>query len=185
MRWRKKHDPKFKLPWPYRDSGGSERVFLECLGERNLHEVSVVLKGQQIGFVPALRPGTFLDIEWQQNPEVKRIATWGGWRGRILAQPLNRDAVGTLKGFHVEDSDLTKLGRSLAEIAQASVAEVEKVMPADFEGWKHHVHEFPLSVGYRLGDGNAVGGLSGTLSLDMERLWFRFRDDRGNETPIL
>jgi hypothetical protein len=184
MRQRKDRDPKFKLPWLLADSGGSEKLFLECLGERSLHEISVILRGQQIGFVPALRSGAFIEVEWQRNLEVKKIATCNGWRERILAQPTNRDALATLKGFPNKDSPVAELAQSLTKFAESNVAEVEKVMPRDFEAWKQTVHNFPLSVTYRFDNGNAAGGLVGTLSLDMERLWFRFRDERGNPTPI-
>jgi hypothetical protein len=184
MRQRKDRDPKFKLPWLYPDSGGSDKLFLECLADGALHEVSVTLKGQRVGFAPALRPGTFIEIEWPRNSEVKKIATWNGWRERILAQPSNRDALATLKGFPNKDSPVAELAQSLTKFAESNVAEVEKVMPRDFEVWKQTVHNFPLSVTYRFDNGNAAGGLVGTLSLDMERLWFRFRDERGNPTPI-
>lgn len=146
--------------------------------------MTVLLKGERVGFAPALVPGMFLEIDWNRNSEVKRIATWAGWRERILAQPRNRDALATLRGFPSKDSPVAALAQGMTRHAEAAVAEVDKVMPPDFERWQHAAHEFPLSVSYRFDNADPAGGPEGFLILDMERLWFLFRDTKGNETPL-
>jgi hypothetical protein len=182
MRQRKDRDPKFKLPWLLADSGGSEKVFLECLGNRTLLEVSVILEGQRVGYLPALRPGGFIEVDWERNPKVKNVVTWGGNRDHIMNYDSMKDMAETLS--KPSDSSTHEVMKPMAEWLARYATSVEKVMPPDFEVWKHSVRSFHLAVSYRLEDGGAVGGLDGTLFLDMERLWFRFRDARGNETPI-
>jgi len=184
MRQRKERDSTFKLPWLLADNGGSDRLFLECLGDSNLHRVSITLAGQQVGFTPVLRPGTFVEIDWPKNSEVKKIATWGGRREAILAQPENRNVVETLRGIHYADSPVAELQRSLTELAESAVAEVEQIMPPDFDNWKVVPRPYSLEVRYESDGGRSSGVLSGTLVLNMERLWYGFRDSEGNPTPI-
>jgi hypothetical protein len=184
MRQRKERDSKFKLPWLMADTGGSDRLFLECIGDGNLHSVAITLAGQRIGFAPVLRPGGFIEIEWSRNPEVKRIATWGGWREQILAQESNRAVVQSLQGVRNENSAIGELQKSLAAFAAATVEQVEKVMPKDLDRWRKHLHPFQLVVRYKSDGGRSDGILEGNLMLDMERLWFLFRDTNGDMTPI-
>jgi hypothetical protein len=184
MRQRKERDSTFKLPWLYGDNGGSDRIFLECLGDTNLHRVSIMLAGQQVGFTPVLRPGTFVEIDWPRNSEVNRIATWSGWREAILAQHSNKNVAETLRGIHYADSAVGELQRQLANLAEGAVARVEKVMPPDFENWKALPRPYSLEVKYDSDGGKSSGTLAGTLVLNMERLWYGFRDSEGNRTPI-
>ncbi len=179
MRQRKEREPKFKLPFLLANTGGSERLFLEGIGDGVLHELSVVLDGQKVGYLPALRPGAFIEVEWVRAPEVNRIATWNGWRGDILAQENNRDAVEALK-----PSPQMEVIKPLYEFMVQRVIDVERVMPKDLEKWKHQQHRFRLEVSYIFGSGNLLGGLKGFVFLDMERLWFGFKDEKGNQTPI-
>jgi hypothetical protein len=184
MRQRKERDSNYKLPWLLADRGGSERVFLECLGDSNLHSVSLTLSGKQVGFAPVLRPGAFVEVDWTRNPEVERIVTWGGNREAILAQPANRNVVSTLRAAKDKTSPVAEFREALTQLAEYSVTEVEKIMPKDFEGWKGMVREFPLEVHYRWDSGKQLGALRGTLLLDMERLWYFFEDGDGNSTPV-
>lgn len=181
---RKARDPKFKLPFLYRDGGGSGKLFLECLGEKPLHEVEIELGGSRIAFHPSLRPGEFVEVDWARSPEVKKTATWGGWRERILAQPSNKEALDTLRKSSMRESPLRELAEGLTKFAEANVAEVERVMPLDFEKWRSSVYQFPLKVRYGLGDSASAGEVSGTLAFGMDRQWFEFRDSKGRVTPI-
>lgn len=182
MRQRKDRDSKFKLPWLLADTSGSEKVFLECLGDRTLLEVSVALEGKRVGYMPALRPGSFIEVEWERNPEVARIVTWGGNRDHILNYESMKDmAEHTTKMSASPSYDMMK---PIVEWSKQCVSSIERVLPRDLEAWKHTVRRFSLSVTYCLENGNATGGLKGVLSMDMERLWFLFSDDRGNDTPV-
>jgi hypothetical protein len=184
MRQRKERDSDYKLPWLLADRGGSEKVFLECLGDSNLHSVSLTLSGEHVGFVPVLRPGTFVEVEWTRNPEVERIVTWGGNREAILAQPANRDVVSTMRASKDKTSPVAEFREALTQLAEYAVTEIEKVMPSDFEAWKSKVREFPLEIHYRWDRGRQEGVLRGTLLLDMERLWYLFKDGEGHSTPV-
>jgi hypothetical protein len=182
MRQRKDRDPKFKLPWLLADHDGSEKVFLECLGTRTLLEVTVELEGARVGYRPALRPGEFVEVEWERSPKVKNIVTWGGNRDHILNYESMKDmADHTGKMAETSNYDMMK---PIAKWTADYVASIEKVMPKDLEAWKQAVRPFGLRVSYRLEDGNVSGTLEGRLGYTMERLWFAFRDSRGNETPI-
>jgi hypothetical protein len=184
MRQRKERDSKFKLPWFLADTGGSGRLFLECLGDVSLQSVSITLDGQRVGFTPLLRPGSFVEIDWLRNSEVKEIADWGGWREAILTQELNRRVLATMKGIERNDTPVAEIRQALAEYSESVVAEVEKVMPKDLDRWKHTPHPFRLEVGYTSEGGKVAGTLKGTLKLDMERQWYLFEDAEGNATPL-
>jgi hypothetical protein len=184
MRQRKERDSTFKLPWLYGDNGGSDRLFLECLGDTNLHRVSIRLAGVQVGFTPVLRPGTFIEIDWPRNPEVNKTATWGGRREAILAQPKNREVLETVRGIHYADSPVGELQRILAEFTETAVADVERIMPPDFDKWKVVPRPYALEVKYDSDGGKTSGTLTGTLVLNMERLWYGFGDSEGNRTAI-
>jgi hypothetical protein len=184
MRQRKERNPSYKLPWLLADRGGSEKVFLQSLAAQTLLDVAVVLEGARVGYLPALRPGEFLELNWDQNPAVEKIVTWGGFREAILSQPRNREAVRSMEGVHHKDPDFAEFAKSLTDFARATVVEVEKVMPPSYEAWKGAERRFRLSVTYTLENGNAPGKLEGILSFAMERLWFGFRDSRGNQTLI-
>ena len=185
IRQRKEREPKFKMPWFLADNGGSERLFLECLGDESLHRVSVTLVEQRVGFSPALRPGSFIEIEWKRHDEVSRIATWAGWREGILAQERNKEALEAARYSQqkFKDSPVADLQSMLVGFAEQQVSSVEKVMPADLEAWKRTIHRFPLEVRY-VTAGGAEGVLRGELHLDMERQWFLFKDPEGNATPL-
>ena len=182
MRQRKAREPKFKLPWLLPDNGGSEKVFLECLGDRTLLEVSIVLEGQRVGYAPALRPGAFIEVEWERNPKVKNVVTWGGKRDHILNQESMKDMAEHLSDMSA--SPAYDMMKPIAEWTVKYVASVEKVMPPDLESWKEKVYECRLEVHYTYGEQNHSGTLRGTLLMNMERLWFRFKDEKGHDTPI-
>ncbi|MGH9921103.1 MAG: hypothetical protein ACRD6W_19820 [Nitrososphaerales archaeon] len=182
MRQRKERDPKFKLPWLLAERGGSEKVFLECLGTRTLLEVSIELQGVRVGYRPALRPGEFVEVDWERNSEVKNVVTWGGNRDHILNYESMKDMAGHTSKMAAEP--IYDVMKPIAEWTAGYVASIEKVLPPDLEKWKHAVRDFALAVTYRVEDGNTAGGLTGTLSMEMERLWFRFHDANGNETTI-
>lgn len=182
VRQRKDRDAKFKLPWLLADHGGSEKVFLECLGTTPLLEVTIELNGDRIGYRPAIRPGEFVEVEWERSPKVKDIVTWGGNRDHILNYESMKDMAETLS--KPSDSPTHDIMKPMAEWTANYVASIKKVLPADLEAWKRTVRVFGLRVSYRLEDGTVTGPLEGSLAYAMERLWFAFRDSRGNETPI-
>ena len=182
MRQRKERDPKFKLPWLLADRGGSEKLFLECLGTRPLLELTIELNGDRIGYRPAVRPGEFVEVDWERSPKVKHIVTWGGNRDHILNyESMKEMAEHTTKMAASPDYDPMK---PIAAWTAKYVASIEKVLPPDLDAWKRQIRTFALRVRYRLEDGTPNEGLGGTFALDMERVWFAFRDSKGNVTPI-
>ncbi len=176
MRQRKEHDPTFKLPWLLADTGGSEKVFLECQSEHTIFEVTATIQGKQVAYRPAFRPGTFIELNWEDSPSLKATVTYNGWRDQILNQE-------SWKGLKETFADHEYLGRS-AELVARRVERVDRVMPPDLEAWKKKVYEYRLEIHYTHGEQNQPGTLNGTLLMNMERLWFRFRDEKGHETPI-
>lgn len=183
MRQRKDRNPQFKLPFLYSDSGGSERVFCVCLGDETLYEVSASLEGRDVGFLPAMRPGEFLELNWASDPKLNELVTYNGWRGLILTHESMKELAGPKdRGDRSPAGQLSNLG---PDIAAHFVAMVEPVLPADVPGWKSKVWGYRLEVRYVHGLGRVPGTLTGRLLMTMEKLWFRFRDEKGHATDII
>lgn len=183
MRQRKDSDPKFKLPLLYGYPGGSERVFCECLGDRTLHEVTVTLAGRPVCYSPAVRPGTFIELNWEIDPELNRSVTYNGWRGHLLALESYESLASTFPESN--SSPTAEAMRPLAEFAAHQVEQTRKVLPPEgLETWKHEVRGYLLEIQYMVDGGAVSGQLSGTLLMTMEDLWIGFKDDKGHETPI-
>jgi hypothetical protein len=181
-RQRKDAEPKFKLPLLYGYPAGSERIFCKCLGERTLHEVSATIQGRTVGYSPALSPGEFIELTWNDDPQLAGSVTYNGWRDWILQYESFKD----LAGISSEDdnSPTAHALRPTREFAARQVERIAKVLPPDLDGWKRRVWGYRLEIRYSVDGGAISGQLTGTLLMTMEDLWFRFKDDKGHETPI-
>ena len=182
MRQRKERDPSFKPPRLLADSGGSEKVFLECQSEHTIFEVTATIQGRKVAYQPALRPGTFIELNWEDDPGLKASVTYNGWRQSILAQESLRDAAAVLGDE--PSAPEHKILQPLAKLVARRAERVNRVMPPDLEAWKKKVYGYRLEIRYTYGEQNQPGTLNGTLLMNMERLWFRFKDEKGHDTPI-
>lgn len=182
MRQRKDSDPKFKLPLLYGYPGGSERVFCECLGERTLHDVSATLQGRPVGYWPAVRPGEFIELDWKDDAQLSKRVTDNGNRDWILQYETFKELAGPVsKG---DSSPTAEALRPMREFAAQMAEQIERVLPPNIDEWKRRVWGYRLEVRYSVNGGTVSGQLDGTLLMTMEHLWFRFRDNKGHETPL-
>ena len=182
MRQRKDSDSKFKVPLLYGYPSGSERIFCECLGEKSLHEVTATIQGRNVGYWPAVRPGTFIELNWKDDSKLLAWVTDNGRRDSILAYESYKDLADTFpKSYSSPTADIT---RPIAEFAARQAEQIAKILPTDLEAWKRMLWGYSLEIRYSVNGGAVSGQLSGTLLMTKEHLWVRFKDNEGHETPV-
>lgn len=180
MRQRKEAQPDFKLPLLYGYPAGSERVFLQNLGERTLHQVSAKMAGRPVGYWPAIRPGTFVELNWNEDANLSASITYNGWRGHILAY----EGFARMAEDPREPSPTSEALQPFRELAKAEAERVRPVMPPDLEAWKRKRWAYALEVDYIVADKGQQGRLAGALVMTMEDLWIEFKDQSHHSTPI-